>query len=191
MRTGELTHILSQALPDSITTPPYNPNQSRYPHLVTKPLVILPHQHIHRKQKHRCSHPASGARIRPYLMPNGFQATILILTQPHHIPSSPAAWATASLVERPNLELHPSKAKVFAMPAARHHWPLSSSLEKSHSILPATHLQPLKIEPTERSRFFPSASTPLKPAANGQSACSSRLISVPRIAIAIAMTTGC
>lgn len=70
----------------------------------------------------------------------------------------------------PEFGTSPTKSKLSALPAARHHWPLSSSLERTHNIAPATQLHPLRIESTERSRFFPSASTPLKPNTNDQSA---------------------
>ncbi|KAJ9476815.1 Serine/threonine-protein kinase KSP1 [Pseudozyma hubeiensis] len=63
----------------------------------------------------------------------------------------------------PEFGTSPTKPKGANLPSARHHWPLSSSLENSSSAGPATHLPPLRIEPNERSRFFPSASTPFKP----------------------------
>ncbi len=74
----------------------------------------------------------------------------------------PSAMGNGIIGRSPEFGTSPSKVKGNGFPTARHHWPLSSSLEKAHGIGPATHLHPLRIDPMEGSRFFPSASTPLK-----------------------------
>ncbi|SPO20000.1 uncharacterized protein UTRI_00391_B [Ustilago trichophora] len=93
---------------------------------------------------------------------------------PHPDPQAPHAIKPSSMGNgiigrAPEFGTSPTKTKVSGFAAARHHWPLSSSLEKTHTIGPATQLHPLRIEPTEGSRFFPATSTPLKPSQNGQS----------------------
>ncbi|SPO20914.1 uncharacterized protein UTRI_00391 [Ustilago trichophora] len=93
---------------------------------------------------------------------------------PHPDPQAPHAIKPSSMgngiIGRPpEFGTSPTKTKVSGFAAARHHWPLSSSLDKTNTIGPATQLHPLRIEPNEGSRFFPAASTPLKPSQNGQS----------------------
>ncbi|TKY90566.1 hypothetical protein EX895_000564 [Sporisorium graminicola] len=84
---------------------------------------------------------------------------------PHAI--KPSGMGNGIIGRAPEFGTSPTKPKFSAIPAPRHHWPLSSSLEKPENIAPATQLHPLRIESTERSRFFPTASTPFKPNLNG------------------------
>lgn len=97
---------------------------------------------------------------------------------PHPDPNAPHAIKPSGIGNgiigrAPEFGTSPIKTKGAAFPAIRPHWPLSSSLEKHVNSGPATHLHPLRIEPNERSRFFPSASTPLKPNQNNYSALKS------------------
>lgn len=78
---------------------------------------------------------------------------------PHAI--KPSGMGNGIIGRAPEFGTSPTKPKGSNFPPARHHWPLSSSLEKNTTAGPATHLHPLRIE-HEGSRFFPSMSTPLK-----------------------------
>ncbi|SYW79131.1 uncharacterized protein UBRO2_02815 [Ustilago bromivora] len=78
---------------------------------------------------------------------------------PHAI--KPSGMGNGIIGRAPELGTSPTKPKGSNFPTARHHWPLSSSLEKNPTTGPATHLHPLRIEP-EGSHFFPQTSTPLK-----------------------------
>ncbi|SJX60375.1 uncharacterized protein SRS1_11689 [Sporisorium reilianum f. sp. reilianum] len=84
---------------------------------------------------------------------------------PHAI--KPSGMGNGIIGRAPEFGTSPTKPHLSALPAPRHHWPLSSSLEKAHNLAPATQLHPLRIDSIERSRFFPSASTPLKSNSNG------------------------
>ncbi|SNX81652.1 uncharacterized protein MEPE_00357 [Melanopsichium pennsylvanicum] len=85
---------------------------------------------------------------------------------PHTI--KPSSMGTGLIGRAPEFGTSPTKPNASGFAAARYHWPLSSSLEKTQAIGPATYLQPLRIEPNEASRFFSTASTPFKPNHHGQ-----------------------
>lgn len=74
----------------------------------------------------------------------------------------PSSMGNGIIGRSPEFGTSPTKSKAAPSSAVRHHWPLSSSLEKDHATGPATHLQPLRIEHLAGSRLFPTTSTPVK-----------------------------
>lgn len=65
----------------------------------------------------RCSPPVSSVSVRSQecWMQTGFPVTILILIPKLHMPSSQAAWVTASLAERPSSGLLPPRPRFLAL----------------------------------------------------------------------------
>ncbi len=158
----------AHAQPITASTKPHHDTAAR-----SQPMSISPSNGKRDAASSSSSKPSLLSTSRKRDKANMLDADWIPGQHPHPQPSAPHAIKPSSMGNgiigrSPEFGTSPTNPKTNGFAAMRHHWPLSSSLEKSQSTGPAAHLHPLRIEHNEGSRFFPTSSTPHRPAHHTQ-----------------------